>query len=109
MATEPTIEEVAAAKERLAHPTRISGDGWHEYLAYDEDDVRTLLASHASLEERRKDWLVLAQQAWGALNFILAFYEPGQNYLDTNAWKQAEARGRRAHAALAAFVNEKET
>jgi hypothetical protein len=31
----------------------------------------------------------------GALNFILAFYEP-QNYLDTNAWTQAEAGGRRA-------------
>lgn len=43
----------------------------------------------------------LLQQAWGALNFILAFYEP-QNYLDTEAWKQAEAGGRRAHAALCA-------
>jgi hypothetical protein len=32
----------------------------------------------------------------GALNFIMAFYEPGQNYLDTNAWKLVEADGRRA-------------
>jgi hypothetical protein len=42
----------------------------------------------------------LLRQAWGALNFILAFYEPGQRYLDTEAWKQAEAGGHRAHAAL---------
>jgi hypothetical protein len=42
----------------------------------------------------------LLGQAWGALNFILAFYEPGQTYLDTNAWKQAEACGRAAHKAL---------
>lgn len=43
--------------------------------------------------------LVLAlRDCWGALNFILAFYEPGQRYLDTNAWKNAEAGGRRAHA-----------
>lgn len=30
----------------------------------------------------------------GALRFILAFYEPGQTYLDTNAWKHAEAGAR---------------
>jgi hypothetical protein len=29
-----------------------------------------------------------------ALRFILAFYEPGQRYLDTEAWKRAEAGGR---------------
>jgi len=34
----------------------------------------------------------------GALRFILAFYEPGQRYLDTEAWKRAEAGGRRALA-----------
>ena len=32
----------------------------------------------------------------GALQFILAFYEPGQTYLDTEAWKHAEASGRAA-------------
>lgn len=42
----------------------------------------------------------LLRDAWGALNFILAFYEPGQRHLDTNAWKQAEAGGRRVHADL---------
>lgn len=43
--------------------------------------------------------LALVEQMAGALNFILAFYEPGQTHLDTNAWKQAEASGRRALAA----------
>lgn len=32
----------------------------------------------------------------GAMRFVLAFYEPGQRYLDTNAWKQAEAGARAA-------------
>jgi hypothetical protein len=32
----------------------------------------------------------------GALRFILAFYEPGQRYLDTEAWKVAEAGARKA-------------
>ena len=40
----------------------------------------------------------LVDELTGALRFILAFYEPGQTYLDTNAWKQAEAGGRRALA-----------
>jgi hypothetical protein len=31
-----------------------------------------------------------------ALRFILAFYEPGQSYLDTEAWKVAEASARAA-------------
>ncbi len=34
----------------------------------------------------------------GALQFIMAFYEPGQRYLDTEAWKHAEAGGRAALA-----------
>ena len=33
-----------------------------------------------------------------ALTFIMAFYEPGQRYLDTNAWKEAEASGRQVLA-----------
>ncbi len=48
----------------------------------------------------------LLRDAWGALNFILAFYDPGQRYLDTNAWVQAEAGGRRVHAALAARLEQ---
>ena len=33
-----------------------------------------------------------------ALQFILAFHEPGQRYLDIEAWKLAEAAGRAALA-----------
>ena len=33
-----------------------------------------------------------------AMRYILAFYEPGQTHLDTNAWKLAEAEARAAHA-----------
>jgi len=40
--------------------------------------------------------IALTEQMAGALNFILAFYEPGQTHLDTNAWKIAETSGRRA-------------
>jgi hypothetical protein len=36
----------------------------------------------------------------GAMRFVLAFYEPGQTYLDTNAWKNAEAGARRVMAKL---------
>lgn len=42
----------------------------------------------------------LLGKAWGALNFIMAFYQPGQSYLDTEAWKNAEAGGKLAHDAL---------
>lgn len=37
-----------------------------------------------------------APDLYSALKFIMAFYEPGQRYLDTNAWKQAEASARAA-------------
>lgn len=40
------------------------------------------LAERADPEQLIKDMA-------GALNFVLAFYEPGQRYLDTNAWAQA--------------------
>jgi hypothetical protein len=43
-------------------------------------------------ETKHTDQLI--RDAWGALNFILAFYEPGQRYLDTNAWTSAEANAR---------------
>ncbi len=43
----------------------------------------------------------LIRDAWGALNFILAFYDPNQRYLDTNAWKACEANARSVHARLA--------
>jgi hypothetical protein len=50
----------------------------------------------------------LLKDAWGALNFILAFYEPGQTYLDTEAWKVAEARARHVKSELAQRLGVKE-
>lgn len=47
----------------------------------------------------------LIARMWGSLNFILAFYEPGQRYLDTEAWKHAEASGRRSHADARAYLD----
>lgn len=37
-----------------------------------------------------------APELLSALRFILAFYDPGQKVLDTEAWKRAEAAGRAA-------------
>lgn len=51
-----------------------------------------------SLESKVTQQAEMITELRGALRFILAFYEPGQKYLDTNAWIQAEASGRRALA-----------
>ena len=40
----------------------------------------------------------IALRLRSALQFILAFYEPGQRHLDTEAWKRAEAQARAAVA-----------
>jgi hypothetical protein len=42
--------------------------------------------------------IATAPELLGALKFLLAFYEPGQTHLDTEAWKVAEARARYAVA-----------
>lgn len=62
-------------------------------------------AANARLIAAAPEMRGLLGEAWGALNFILAFYEPGQRHLDTEAWKQAEAAGRRVHAALRAKLD----
>ena len=77
-------------------PGWTEGDATRAWNTRPEDPEITRLRE----EVERLD--ALRQQGWGALNFILAFYEPGQRYLDTNAWTQAEAGGRRALAALEA-------
>lgn len=105
MADEPTIDEAVErlTQELRVHDAMVARAGENLLM----EDLRTLLASHVSLTADLAEAKRLARDAWGALNFILAFYEPGQTYLDTNAWKQAEARGRLVHAALAAFVSNK--
>lgn len=52
-----------------------------------------VVEENATVAERE-----LIDELTGALRFIMAFYEPGQTYLDTEAWKVAEAGGRRALA-----------
>ena len=49
-------------------------------------------------QEANARLIAAAPELLGALQFIMAFYEPGQTYLDTNAWKSAEASGRAALA-----------
>lgn len=39
----------------------------------------------------------LIEDLTGALQFILAFYEPGQTHLDTKAWEQAQRAGEMAY------------
>lgn len=48
--------------------------------------------------------LKVLEDCVGALQFILAFYEPGQTYLDTEAWKNACARGVDAYQRGAAAI-----
>lgn len=47
----------------------------------------------------------LVEKLWGALNFILAFYEPGQKHLDTEAWKVAESGGIAARKAAREWLD----
>lgn len=49
-------------------------------------------------DEANASLVAAAPDLLGALRFILAFYEPGQRHLDTNAWKVAEASARAAVA-----------
>ena len=51
-----------------------------------------------ALNPKHAHLIAAAPDLLGALRFILAFYEPGQKHLDTEAWKVAEASARRAVA-----------
>ncbi len=50
------------------------------------------------------DLRAVLEELTGAMRFVLAFYEP-QNYLDTEAWKRAEAGARRAFAKAEAALS----
>jgi hypothetical protein len=63
-----------------------------------------MVTALAALRAENAALQALLNDARGALQFILAFYEPGQKYLDTEAWKHAEAGGRRTLAALNAAL-----
>lgn len=45
------------------------------------------------MSEHTPDTKAALEDCVGALQFILSFYEPGQRYLDTEAWKRACAGG----------------
>ena len=55
------------------------------------------------MSKEETDALIL--ELTGALNFIIAFYEPNQRHLDTEAWKRAEESGRRALAKGKTYLN----
>jgi hypothetical protein len=64
-----------------------------------------MMRMHKAEIERGK-LLEAIRDAWGALNFIIAFYDPDANrYLDTEAWKNAESGGRRVRAQLADLLS----
>lgn len=61
--------------------------------------------SEMTEEEREEVKIFKAlEDCVGALQFILAFYEPGQRTLDTWAWKAACARGVAAYLQGAPLV-----
>ena len=126
MATEPTIEEVAAAKAALS-----AARGKFGVVSVPEDALRTLLASHASLEEDAAKWRALVgcrMHFMGCSGFDLVegAFLPRANepqHFGMEIWshprrpdeagQNSQLRAREcleavANSALAAFVNEKE-
>jgi hypothetical protein len=69
----------------------------HDDMA-DIPDVAVIAPLNACNDEANAAFIVRAvnnhEALVGALKFILAFYEPGQRHLDTEAWKVAEAGAR---------------
>lgn len=94
---EDSIEELEELKKELGD---VEIQGWTSAAA----KLRAIVKAAEEQEEIAKKATELNTEAWGALNFILSFYEP-QNYLDTNAWKQAEAGARKVHAKLSAAID----
>jgi hypothetical protein len=89
-------KRVQARYDELMH------EGKHGHY---ETMFRVVHEEIATLKRERDAAVEIIKDCWGALNFILAFYEPGQRYLDTNAWKNAEASGRRAHAKARKWID----
>jgi hypothetical protein len=98
--TDMPIDYADMCDEDLAGKVRMlmRGDLEHEaVVCAARDRIMALVKAHDANA-------ALIEQLTGALRFIIAFYEPGQTHLDTNAWKQAEAGGRRALAAGEAYL-----
>ena len=75
----------------------VTGDGWIVGVPFQrETDVNYEQHGTSKADARL---IAAAPDLLEALRFIMAFYEPGaESYLDTNAWKQAEASARAAIA-----------
>lgn len=76
-------------------------DEWHVSIPFPPGSMKLTLFNNGvpgDNPEGDAHLIAAAPDLLGALRFILAFYEPGQRYLDTEAWKQAEASGRAAVA-----------
>jgi hypothetical protein len=105
----PWWGETAVPTEIYAPATdEILTSGFGNEKAQEDAELVIALRNHApaliAAARERDELRALAGKSWGALNFILAFYEP-QNYLDTEAWKNAEAGGRHTHKALREWLD----
>ena len=92
------VSAPAAPTKQAAMPNYLKADPHAHSIQYGP------IAAPAAPKGDKNAADTLVAQLTGALRFILAFYEPGQTYLDTNAWTQAEAGGRRALAAGEAAI-----
>lgn len=61
-------------------------------------DDKAKLKGAAKADRANARLIAAAPDLLGAARFVMAFYDPGQTHLDTNAWKQAEASMRAAIA-----------
>lgn len=57
------------------------------------DPIASAIGGEHARQERAWDERKALEDCVGALQFILAFYNPGQRHLDTEAWKSACASG----------------
>ena len=105
MADDPTIEEALRRLEQTKAAFSLVGGNHH--VSVRGDDLRTLLASHASLEERVKE----APEALRRAEDILsrAPFSTASSWSTANGETHPMTAITTIRRALAAFVNEKET
>lgn len=87
------IDTQAAEQDDAKKAVQIAIDTIHERARERDAVIIERDALRALLDEAAKG-LERVEGLRSALRFILAFYEPGQRHLDTEAWKHAESSGR---------------
>jgi len=80
--------------EHLSSPVDVWCEAFDGQLERGTVELRPLYA-HPPASSAVREAL---EKLTNAMRFVLAFYEPGQRHLDTNAWKNAEANARHAFA-----------